>query len=140
MKFLYLSFFFYFILYIVKSDDETYIKLNDNEIKNKYSVRILKKSTVECGLKLNDLATIHIRTFSPGIDIMPNVLSGYKFGYAEQTFIVGKHNVTPLNKGLIGMCVGELRRIGIRIGNIGKIYYEVTLKDYKKNDVINEEL
>lgn len=36
--------------------------------------------------------------------------------------------------------VFPFRRIGIRIGNIGKIYYEVTLKDYKKNNVINEEL
>lgn len=63
MNFLYLSVFFYFILYIAKSDDETYIKLNDDEIKNKYSVRILKESTIECGLKVNDRATIHIRTF-----------------------------------------------------------------------------
>merc|ERR1719384_2943045 len=36
-------------------------------------------------------------------------------GTAEQEFIVGKHGVPPINKGVVGMCVGEARRVRVRV-------------------------
>ncbi|CRG99204.1 conserved Plasmodium protein, unknown function [Plasmodium relictum] len=126
-KILYILFLVYCLLIIVKSDIETYIPLSNDEVKNKFSIRVLKKSSIKCGLEINDEAEIEMRAFSPGVSIMPEILSDYKFGYAHQKFIVGEHNISLLNKGLRGMC------IGILVGDIGKIYYEITLKDYKKN-------
>ncbi|SCN45201.1 conserved Plasmodium protein, unknown function [Plasmodium malariae] len=140
MKFPYIYFLFYCILITINSDEEIYIKLNEYEIKNNFSVRVLKKSSIKCGLEIRDEAEIEMRTFSPGVNIMPQILSDYQYGYAHQKFIVGEHNVSPLNKGLRGMCIGELRRIGILVAGIGKIYYEITLKDYKKKSEINTEL
>lgn len=32
---------------------------------------------------------------------------------AEQNFIVGKHSIPAINKGMIGMCPGSLRRITV---------------------------
>mmetsp|Transcript_112215 Transcript_112215/g.350890 ORF Transcript_112215/g.350890 Transcript_112215/m.350890 type:complete len:134 (-) Transcript_112215:61-462(-) len=36
-------------------------------------------------------------------------------GAAEQRFIVGRHRIPPINKGVVGMCVGETRRIRVVI-------------------------
>ncbi|CRG97357.1 conserved Plasmodium protein, unknown function [Plasmodium gallinaceum] len=138
IKVSFILFLVFCLLIIVKSDKETYIPLSNYEIINKFSVRVLKESSIKCGLETNDEAEIEMRTFSPGVSIMPQILSDYQFGYANQKFIVGEHNIDPLNKGLRGMCVGELR-LSILIGDMGKIYYEITLKDYKKN-VRNTEL
>ncbi|SBS81718.1 conserved Plasmodium protein, unknown function [Plasmodium ovale] len=140
MRLLCFFLFAYYILHIVKSNDDTYISLTEYEIKNKFSVRVLKKSRTKCGLGIGDKAEIQLRTFSPVVNNMPHMTSNNNFGYAEQTFIVGEHNVSPLNGALHGMCVGELRRIGILIGNMGKIYYEVELKDYTKQSQGNDEL
>ncbi|SBT76174.1 conserved Plasmodium protein, unknown function [Plasmodium ovale] len=140
MRLLCFFLFAYYILHNVKSNDDTYISLTEYEIKNKFSVRVLKKSRTKCGLAIGDKAEIQLRTFSPVVNNMPHMTSNNNFGYAEQTFIVGEHNVSPLNGALHGMCVGELRRIGILIGNMGKIYYEVELKDYTKQNPGNDEL
>ncbi|OLP79950.1 hypothetical protein AK812_SmicGene39702 [Symbiodinium microadriaticum] len=35
-------------------------------------------------------------------------------GLAEQNFIVGKHNVPAVNKGIVGMCPGDTRRISVK--------------------------
>uniref|UniRef100_A0A7S0A7X6 PPIase FKBP-type domain-containing protein n=1 Tax=Pyrodinium bahamense TaxID=73915 RepID=A0A7S0A7X6_9DINO len=34
-------------------------------------------------------------------------------GAAEKEFVVGRHEIEPINKGVIGMCVGESRRIRV---------------------------
>ncbi|GAW80041.1 hypothetical protein PGO_061860 [Plasmodium gonderi] len=140
MKLLFFCFFVFYILSVAKSDDELHIDLDEYEIKNKFSIRILKGSKLRCGLEIRDTAEIEMRTFSPGVNIMPHILSDYQFGYAQQTFIVGEHNISPLNEGLRGMCVGELRRVGIPVGGIGKMYYEITLKDYTKGVEKKDEL
>ncbi|ETW48899.1 hypothetical protein PFUGPA_01607 [Plasmodium falciparum Palo Alto/Uganda] len=135
MKCTYIYFFTFYIFTLVICNKETYITLNEYEKKNNFSVRVLKESSLNCGLEMDDEAEIEMRTFSPGVNIMPQILSDYQFGYAKQKFKVGDHNIAPLNKGLRGMCIGELRRIGISIGNIGKIYYEITLINYTKKYV-----
>mmetsp|Transcript_17844 Transcript_17844/g.41878 ORF Transcript_17844/g.41878 Transcript_17844/m.41878 type:complete len:146 (-) Transcript_17844:49-486(-) len=35
-------------------------------------------------------------------------------GLAEQNFIVGKHNVPAVNKAIVGMCPGDMRRISVK--------------------------
>ncbi|GAB65552.1 hypothetical protein PCYB_062840 [Plasmodium cynomolgi strain B] len=127
-------------LSVAKQDDDAFIELDEQEVKNKFSIRVLRGSSLRCGLDLRDEADIEMRTFSPGVYIMPHILSDYQFGYAQQKIIVGEHNVTPLNEGLRGMCVGELRRVGIPVGGIGKVYYEITLKDYTKGTPPRDEL
>ncbi|CDO64771.1 conserved Plasmodium protein, unknown function [Plasmodium reichenowi] len=133
MKCTYIYFFTFYIFTLVICNKETYITLNEYEKKNNFSVRVLKESSLNCGLEMDDEAEIEMRTF--WVNIMPHILSDYQFGYAKQKFKVGDHNIAPLNKGLRGMCIGELRRIGISIGNIGKIYYEITLINYTKKYV-----
>ncbi|CAA9987243.1 conserved protein, unknown function [Plasmodium knowlesi strain H] len=137
------SLFYFFLLFFLsaaKSDDDEYSELDEYEVKNKFTVRVLRGSSFRCGLDLGDEAEIEMRTFSPGVHIMPHILSDYQFGYAQQKIIVGEHNVTPLNAGLRGMCVGELRRVGIPVGGIGKVYYEINLKDYTKATPPRDEL
>ncbi|EUD66143.1 hypothetical protein C922_03338 [Plasmodium inui San Antonio 1] len=129
-----------FFLFIAKADDDAYVALDEYEMKNKFSVRVLQESSERCGLDLGDEADIEMRTFSPGVHIMPHIVSDYQFGYAKQKIIVGEHNVTPLNEGMRGMCVGELRRVGIPVGDITKVYYEITLKDYTKGTPPREDL
>ena len=44
-------------------------------------------------------------------------------GEAEQSVIIGRHSVPPLNKGMKGMCVGEKRQVSIsRVGEPGMQY------------------
>lgn len=46
---------------------------------------------------------------------------------ANQTFIVGRHHVPPMNKGVVGMCVGETRNIHVTFGGEHGITYFVKL-------------
>ncbi|CBZ50576.1 conserved hypothetical protein [Neospora caninum Liverpool] len=109
-----------------------FVNLTREEEEGEFSVRVLKESSSRCGLRLNDWAEIRMRSFAPGVKILPHLFENKEFGHALQGFEVGKHNVTPLNRGIIGMCVGEIRRVGIKIGNMGKIFYEVTLENFKR--------
>ncbi|KEP64066.1 UNVERIFIED_CONTAM: hypothetical protein HHA_319690 [Hammondia hammondi] len=109
-----------------------FIDLTHEEEKEEFSVRVLKESSTHCGLRLNDWAEIRVRSFAPGVKILPHLFENKEFGHALHGFEVGRHNVTPLNKGIIGMCVGEIRRVGIKLGNMGKIFYEVTLESFKR--------
>mmetsp|Transcript_92696 Transcript_92696/g.202893 ORF Transcript_92696/g.202893 Transcript_92696/m.202893 type:complete len:223 (-) Transcript_92696:86-754(-) len=36
-------------------------------------------------------------------------------GAAEKQFIVGRHEIVPLNQGVVGMCAGDVRRVRIRV-------------------------
>mmetsp|Transcript_57661 Transcript_57661/g.167006 ORF Transcript_57661/g.167006 Transcript_57661/m.167006 type:complete len:147 (+) Transcript_57661:62-502(+) len=36
-------------------------------------------------------------------------------GAAVQTFVVGRHRIPPINTGVLGMCVGDVRRIRVRV-------------------------
>ncbi|SBT33035.1 conserved Plasmodium protein, unknown function [Plasmodium ovale wallikeri] len=91
MRLLCFFLFAYYILHNVKSNDDTYISLTEYEIKNKFSVRVLKKSRTKCGLAIGDKAEIQLRTFSPVVNNMPHMTSNNNFGYAEQTFIEKKN-------------------------------------------------
>merc|ERR1712048_298395 len=112
--------------------DEAFVRLSAAEESEDLSVRILSPSTGRCGLQLKDWAEVRLRTFAPGVKIMPQLIDGYKFGHAEQEFEVGKHNIKPLNQAIVGMCRGETRRVGIRLGHMGKIYYEITLEGFRR--------
>ncbi|RQX67619.1 hypothetical protein TGCAST_319690 [Toxoplasma gondii CAST] len=109
-----------------------FIDLTHEEEEEEFSVRVLKETSTRCGLRVNDWAEIRVRSFAPGVKILPHLLEDKEFGHALQGFEVGRHNVTPLNRGIIGMCVGEIRRVGIKLGNMGKIFYEVTLESFKR--------
>ncbi len=34
---------------------------------------------------------------------------------SEQKFIVGRHNIPPINSGIVGMCLGDKRLVTIRV-------------------------
>eukprot|EP00401_Gymnodinium_catenatum_P013482 CAMPEP_0117555740 /NCGR_PEP_ID=MMETSP0784-20121206/51433_1 /TAXON_ID=39447 /ORGANISM="" /LENGTH=111 /DNA_ID=CAMNT_0005352961 /DNA_START=187 /DNA_END=522 /DNA_ORIENTATION=- len=45
----------------------------------------------------------------------------------EQNFIVGKHRIPPINKGVVGMCVGEVRHIRVSFDGEPGMSYRVKL-------------
>ncbi|CAK9044681.1 Uncharacterized protein SCF082_LOCUS25352 [Durusdinium trenchii] len=47
---------------------------------------------------------------------------------AEQSFILGKHNIPAINKGMVGMCPGSVRRISV---DSHAIDYTVNLVEIK---------
>ncbi|ETW18148.1 hypothetical protein PFAG_03038 [Plasmodium falciparum Santa Lucia] len=63
MKCTYIYFFTFYIFTLVICNKETYITLNEYEKKNNFSVRVLKESSLNCGLEMDDEAEIEMRTF-----------------------------------------------------------------------------
>jgi len=59
-------------------------------------------------------------------------------GMAEQQHVVGKHPVTPLNKALVGMCVGERRKVSVFWDGNPGVQYVVDLRDIKTRQKIKE--
>ncbi|SBO24014.1 conserved Plasmodium protein, unknown function [Plasmodium knowlesi strain H] len=62
------SLFYFFLLFFLsaaKSDDDEYSELDEYEVKNKFTVRVLRGSSFRCGLDLGDEAEIEMRTFLP---------------------------------------------------------------------------
>ncbi|PFH36223.1 hypothetical protein BESB_044150 [Besnoitia besnoiti] len=119
---------------LLRDDDAPSGKITDltsEEEEKEFSVRVLQPSSKQCGLRLNDWAEIRVRSFGTSL-VKLRQIENKEFGHALQGFEVGKHNVIPLNRGIIGMCVGETRRVGIKIGNMGEIFYEVTLENFKR--------
>ncbi|GIX64460.1 GTPase-activating protein, putative [Babesia caballi] len=77
--------------------------LDKSELSSEYSVRILKPGipgsrVVEQG----DRVKVLLRSFSPAVQ-------KHISGFAQQTFEVGKHPVTPLNEAIVNMRIDEIR-------------------------------
>ncbi|AFZ81110.1 signal peptide-containing protein [Theileria equi strain WA] len=109
---------------LTTSNLSTYAYVLENfELENKITSHILKFGNKDSeSTKLGSTVHIKIKSFSP-------ILNSDLVGESTQTFEIGKHSVTPLNNALVNMRVGETRRIGIPLANIGKIYYEISLLD-----------
>eukprot|EP00927_Polykrikos_kofoidii_P005421 TRINITY_DN12151_c0_g2_i1.p2 TRINITY_DN12151_c0_g2~~TRINITY_DN12151_c0_g2_i1.p2 ORF type:complete len:132 (-),score=23.82 TRINITY_DN12151_c0_g2_i1:65-460(-) len=48
-------------------------------------------------------------------------------GSVERKVVVGEHNVPAINKGIVGMCAGDSRRISILLNGKPAMHYDVDL-------------
>mmetsp|Transcript_9944 Transcript_9944/g.26517 ORF Transcript_9944/g.26517 Transcript_9944/m.26517 type:complete len:135 (+) Transcript_9944:106-510(+) len=88
------------------------LQLASGQGKVKYSKKVLER--VSCGkkekVKRGDRVTIQMAAHAN-----TDTDSYSSEGTAEQEFVVGRHSIGPINKGVVGMCVGESRRITVVI-------------------------
>jgi len=62
-------------------------------------------------------------------------------GAAEQEFVVGKHGIATVNKGVLGMCAGDIRRISVTmIPDADPIHYIVELAHISERKRLKEAL
>ncbi|XP_952921.1 uncharacterized protein TA07455 [Theileria annulata] len=99
----------------------TEFTLDDTELSEKLSLRILKQGNLTSEpIKKGSKIQLKIKSFSPQLNQQIT-------GEVTQTFIVGEHNIKPLNEALLDMRIGEIRRLGVPIASYGKIFYEFSL-------------
>ncbi|OEH75312.1 hypothetical protein cyc_05187 [Cyclospora cayetanensis] len=111
----------------------TVIALSSEEEQEDLTVRILKEAADNLcggGAKKGDWLHATLRVYAPGFGAAELHTEGAEeeegtaIGTAEQEFMLGTHSVAPLNVSLYGICPGEVRRIGLRIGSLPhKIFY-----------------
>eukprot|EP01071_Lankesteria_metandrocarpae_P009855 Lankesteria_metandrocarpae@DN5256_c1_g2_i16.p1 len=109
------------------------LELNAEELREGTSNRVLRHPTT-ClhQAQKGDILQISLLASSPGMSEMLKE----KFGAeamdvdrsVRQTFKLQDHNVEPLNAEMVGMCKGEVRRIGLSVMGT-KLFYTISLEE-----------
>mmetsp|Transcript_110523 Transcript_110523/g.180299 ORF Transcript_110523/g.180299 Transcript_110523/m.180299 type:complete len:143 (-) Transcript_110523:97-525(-) len=97
--------------------------------KVKHQVKTLraKACSKREAVKRGDSVQVLLATAAKGTQKTGEETSYGSSGAAAQNFIVGRHAIPPLNKGILGMCVGEMRRISVTFGKKRGMDYVVEL-------------
>ena len=63
----------------------------------------------------------------------------YSHGAAEQRHVIGRHPVPAVNKALVGMCVGESRKVSLYWDSQPGMQYVVQLRRIRARRVVAED-
>eukprot|EP00933_Yihiella_yeosuensis_P018444 TRINITY_DN15136_c0_g1_i1.p1 TRINITY_DN15136_c0_g1~~TRINITY_DN15136_c0_g1_i1.p1 ORF type:complete len:131 (+),score=32.75 TRINITY_DN15136_c0_g1_i1:68-460(+) len=91
-----------------------------------YSYKVLKKQNCEKETAAQKGKSVRM-LLSASVDTPDGEMSSD--GSAEIKFIVGRHQIPPLNKAIVGMCAGEVRRVHV---NSHGIDYTVKLLEVER--------
>eukprot|EP00933_Yihiella_yeosuensis_P032835 TRINITY_DN26498_c0_g1_i1.p1 TRINITY_DN26498_c0_g1~~TRINITY_DN26498_c0_g1_i1.p1 ORF type:complete len:128 (+),score=25.22 TRINITY_DN26498_c0_g1_i1:102-485(+) len=75
-----------------------------------YSYKVLKKQSCDKIATAKKGSSVRM-LLSASVDTPDGEMSSE--GSAEIKFIVGRHQIPPLNKAVVGMCAGEVRRVHV---------------------------
>eukprot|EP00933_Yihiella_yeosuensis_P015554 TRINITY_DN13518_c0_g4_i1.p1 TRINITY_DN13518_c0_g4~~TRINITY_DN13518_c0_g4_i1.p1 ORF type:complete len:131 (+),score=28.08 TRINITY_DN13518_c0_g4_i1:85-477(+) len=91
-----------------------------------YSYQVLKKQSCKKETAAKKGSSVRM-LLSASVDTPDGEMSSD--GSAEIKFIVGRHQIPPLNKAVVGMCAGEVRRVHV---NSHGIDYTVKLLEVER--------
>ncbi|CAJ1359352.1 unnamed protein product [Effrenium voratum] len=90
-------------------DEEAWRNVKVTDVKPGFHVEVLESQACSQQVRRGDAVSVH---FSAATGPQ-HVEQASSVGVAEQNFIVGKHNIPAVNKGMKGMCPGDSRRISV---------------------------